>query len=189
MSRLFVAVVPPPEVLEDLEEFAEPRRSRDDPLTWSDPRRWHLTVAFLPAADEDRYYDLVEGLTAAAGRCQPFRLSISGAGTFPDPTRATVLWAGVSGEVEKLSEVAARSRTAAARAGIGVDGSRFQPHLTLARMKPPVEATRWLRTFELYQGPEWTVTDIELVESRLGGGSRRGGSHVEHQVRDVIALG
>jgi 2'-5' RNA ligase len=188
-SRLFVAVVPPPDVIEHLEEFATPRRSRDDPLRWSDPQRWHITIAFMPAASESRYDNLAERLEAAATRRSPFELAIGGAGAFPDPIRAKVLVACITGDLDELNRLSAGARTAASTSGIAVDGGSFRPHLTLARVNPPIEASRWLRIFDLYRGPSWRVTEIELIESHLGGGSRRKTSHAEHQVREVFQLG
>ena len=181
--RMFVAVQPPLEVLEDLAEFVEPRRERDSPLRWSTEEQWHLTLAFLPAVADRNYDELVERLTEAAGRRQPFELRLQGAGCFPNPALAKVLWLGAAGDTEPLERLSASSRTAAVRAGLEVDGSKFRPHLTLARANRPLEMTRWLRVFDLYTGPSWRVSEIALVQSQLGQGRPR------YQVREEFQLG
>ena len=91
--RLFAAVVPPDEVLEDLDEFLAPRRAAAD-FRWSVPDQWHLTLAFMPAVADRHLDDLVERLARAGRRRTPFGLRVAGGGAFPNPARARVLWAG-----------------------------------------------------------------------------------------------
>jgi RNA 2',3'-cyclic 3'-phosphodiesterase len=68
---MFVALVPPDEVVEHLDEFLEPRRSAAS-FRWAVPEQLHVTLAFL-ASVEDRHLDeLVERLGRAAARRTPF---------------------------------------------------------------------------------------------------------------------
>ena len=168
--RMFVAVAPPPEVVEDLAEFVEPRQQRDSPLRWSAQESWHLTLAFLPAVADRDLDELIERLAEVAARRQPFELRLQGAGSFPNPAQGKLLWTGVAGDTEQLARLSASSRSAAVRAGVEVDGSKFRPHLTLARANRPLELTRWLRVFDLYAGPSWQVWEIALFESQPGSG-------------------
>jgi 2'-5' RNA ligase len=181
--RMFVAVLPPLEVLEDLAEFVEPRRQRDDPLRWSAQEQWHLTLAFLPAVADRDLDELVERLADVAGRREGFELRLQGAGSFPNPAQGKVLWTGVTGDTEPLERLSASSRSAAVRAGVEVDGSKFRPHVTLARANRPVEMTRWLRVFDLYAGPSWQVEEIALVQSQLGQG------RPQYRVHETFPLG
>jgi 2'-5' RNA ligase len=64
-----------------------------------------------------------------------------------------------------------------------VDGSKFRPHVTLARANRPLELTRWLRVFDLYAGPSWQVDEVALVQSQLGHGGSR------YQVQELFPLG
>lgn len=176
--RLFVAVVPPPEVVEHLAEFVEPRREHpDEDLRWAAEENWHVTLAFLGEVPDRKADDLEERLERAAKRRPPMRLRVEGAGAFPNAAEARVLWTGVHGDRQALSRLATGTRAAANRAGIEVAGRRFTPHLTLARTRRPVEVTRWLRVFDGYSGPEWTADGIELIASRLGQGPNRGSAY------------
>jgi 2'-5' RNA ligase len=89
--------------------------------------------------------------------------------------RARVIWAGLeldeTGRVE-MSRLATGVRAAAAKSGVVVDGARFKPHVTVARLRHPQEATRWVRLLDSYRGPAWTVGSVELVASYLGQGPR-----------------
>ncbi len=45
MTRMFVAAVPPEEVVTHLDEFLSVRREAA-PYRWTVPDQWHLTLAF-----------------------------------------------------------------------------------------------------------------------------------------------
>ena len=183
--RMFVAVQPPLEVVEDLAEYVEPRRERDSPLRWSAVDQWHLTLAFLPSVAERILDDLLERLTAAAGRREKFELSVSGAGAFPDAAAAKVLWAGVAGNTEELGKLATNVRAGAGKAGVEVEGGPFRPHLTLARLGQPLDVTRWFRVLDLYSGPSWRVEEVTLFQSYLGQGPR---GRARHEVVETFEL-
>lgn len=172
---MFVAVVPPQDVVEDLSDFLEPRR--DCGMPWIDPGQWHVTLAFMAAVPDRALDALVENLAAAAARRRPFAVALAGAGAFPDPARAKVLWLGLRrGEPaspgEGLDRLAVNVRAAATCAGAAVDGKVFRAHLSLARLKRPVEATRWLRVLDTFPGRSWQVDRFELVASHLAEGPR-----------------
>lgn len=168
--RMFVAIRPPEAVLADLESYVEPRREVDSTLRWARPEQWHLTLAFMAEVADRSLDELVERLgdTAAAGN--RFELSLVGAGAFPNPARAKVLWAGVGGAADQLSHLAGNVRSACARAGVVVEGGAYRPHLTLARLSRPIDVTRWLRVFDLYRSATWSAQDIVLYRSQLGTG-------------------
>ena len=186
MPRMFVAVIPPHPVAEDLDEFMSVRRSaagRDDGWRWTLLDQWHLTLAFLENVPDRAYDELCERLEAAAGRHTAPLTRVVGGGAFPDPDRARVLFAGVDGSYDDVSRA---SRNAAAVAGMAVDGQRFRPHLTLARLGRPANVTRWVRVLDSYTGPPWTPTELSLVESHLGEGPRR---RPRYEVRETFPLG
>jgi 2'-5' RNA ligase len=185
MTRMFVAVVPPENVIEDLEEFLASRRETA-PFRWSAPEQWHLTLAFAAQVPDRAYDDLVARLARAAAKRSPMEARIAGGGAFPNVGRARVLFAGVETEAEELRRAATGARAALAKAGAEVDGQRFRPHLTLARMGRPVEAPKWVRLLEGYAGPTWTIEEIALIASHLGEGPR---GRPRHEVVETFSLG
>ncbi|WP_131106099.1 2'-5' RNA ligase family protein [Ornithinimicrobium sufpigmenti] len=212
--RAFVAVLPPPEVIDQLTSFLEPRR---DALAaadtyprwrWTRPEHFHLTLAFLPELDEWREESLEEEGMRWAARATPLTLRLAGAGAFPDPGAARVLWAAVreeptepeeseksgesenSGEAtgpaesEKLEESdergqsglrawAAATRALASRAGARVDGTRFSPHVTVARVAGrPGPAGHLVQALDTLHTDAWTADEVCLIRSHLGQGPR-----------------
>jgi 2'-5' RNA ligase len=188
--RMFVAVVPPEEALEDLADFLAPRQDAEPAFRWTVPDQWHLTLAFMAEVADRHLDDLRSRLVRAAARRTSFEVSLAGGGAFPNPARAKVLFAAVAttepeGQVE-LGRLATGARAAATKAGADAEGGRFHPHITLARLGRPVELTRWLRVLDTYRGPSWRVEDIALVASHLGEGPRR---RPRYEVVETFALG
>ncbi len=188
MTRMFVAVIPPESVIEDLESFVGPRREAA-PFRWTQPDQWHLTLAFSGNVPDRAYDDLVDRLGRAARKRHPVAARIAGGGAFPDAARAKVVYAGVQAsdpDAEELRRMASGARAAVATSGAEVDGQRFRPHLTLARVHRPVEATKFIRLLDAYSSPTWTVGELALVASHLGEGPR---NRARHEVVETFSLG
>jgi 2'-5' RNA ligase len=173
--RMFVALVPPADALADLAEFMAPRQEVEQGFRWTSEEQWHVTLAFMPAVRERSLDDLLARLGRAAARRTPFPVSVAGGGAFPNPARAKVLYAGLDlgSDREEIRRLATGARAAANKAGAEAGGGRFHPHVTLARLRRPVEATKWVRLLEAYRGPAWEASEITLVESHLGEGPRK----------------
>ena len=164
--RMFVAVTPPADLVAELSDFLDSRHG----MPWIDPEQWHITLAFMAAVPEHRVDDLTVELSGVAGRHQPFELALTGAGAFPHAAKASVLWLAAEGA--GLDHLARSCRAAAAHVGAPPDGKGFTGHLTLARLRRPIEATKWLRVLDTFRG-SWPVDHIELIESHLGEGPNR----------------
>src|SRR5271154_7286687 len=98
VMRLFVAIAPPPAVLDELDALVDPLRARQEDLRWTNREAWHVTLAFLGQVDEPTVARLMPRLERAARRYHKIRLAFSGAGAFPAADRANVLWSGLSGD-------------------------------------------------------------------------------------------
>ena len=176
---MFVAVRPPEDALDHLDDFLEPRRGSAD-FRWSPRDQLHVTLAFLAEVPERSRDDLEERLERAAKRRTRFHTAIAGGGGFPNVGRARVIWAGLDLDPEarvEMSRLATGARAAASKAGVAVDGARFKPHVTVARLKHPQDGSSWVRLMDGYRGPSWDVAEVELVASYLGQGPRNRPRH------------
>lgn len=171
--RVFAAVVPPPEAVEHLDAFLDPRRAAAD-FRWTRPEHFHLTLAFMASAGERNVDEYVDRLAESLDDLPAGELALAGSVVFPNVTEGRVLATGVGGSTDLLERLAVRARNAAVTCGIEVDGQRFRPHLTVARTGGrPAELTSWVRLLDTYAGPAWPLASVQLIASHLGEGPRR----------------
>lgn len=173
--RLFVALAPPSGVLDELEQACAPHRAGREDLRWTHREAWHVTLAFLGEVSELSESRLEPRLQRVAWRHRQFPLAFSGAGAFPSPGRANVLWSGIAGDRQALAALAASVTAAARRAGVKMPepGRKFTPHLTLARCRAPANVCEIVACLDPYRGEQWTAREIFLIRSHLGGGPPR----------------
>jgi RNA 2',3'-cyclic 3'-phosphodiesterase len=185
--RMFVALVPPAGALEHLGEFLGPRQEAESTLRWTVQEQWHVTLAFMPEVPDRSLDDLLARLERAAARRTPFSVTVTGGGAFPNPARAKVVYAALDvDDHEELRRLSVGARAAANKAGAEAEGGRFHPHLTLARVRRPLDVTRWLRVLDGYRGPTWAAGQIGLVRSYLGEGPR---NRPRYEVIESFPLG
>jgi len=192
--RLFVALWPPQEVVEELRAAVAAVRDLAPGVRWTTPEQWHLTLAFLGEVDEAHGADLEVRLARAAARHAPATLRLAGAGRFGD----RVLFVKVTGDVVPVRHLAASVTAAARRARIDVDERPYRPHLTLARAAArrqhadgggQDEALRLApvaAALDAFAGSPWSAGELCLVRSHLG---RAPGRRAAYETLTAWALG
>jgi RNA 2',3'-cyclic 3'-phosphodiesterase len=168
--RLFVAITPPPAALDELEARVAALRPAWPALRWTGRPAWHVTLAFLGEVGEPAAGELGARLERAAHRHPGLPLSIAGAGAFPGPGRARVLWTGIRGDRRALAALARSVAAGARRAGAPPpdEDRRFRPHLTLARCREPADVGRLVEALAGFAGAPWTAAEIHLIRSHPG---------------------
>jgi RNA 2',3'-cyclic 3'-phosphodiesterase len=164
--RLFVAIDPPAAAVADLDEALAAVRSI--PLRWGNSDLWHVTLTFCGEVADAKVDELATRLERSARRAAPMTMRFAGAGAFPRPAHAGVLWIGLGGDGDELSRLAASTSAAARRCGLDVESRRYRPHLTVARSSKPTDLRTEVASLQSYAGPEWTATELHLVRSVLG---------------------
>ncbi len=156
--RLFVAIeVPEDDVLVKLQDEIKKINAK---CTY--PKHFHLTLKFL--GDVDDVNEIKEKLSKI--NFDPFKMTISGIGAFPNEDYIRVIWAGIKGHDniiklqkkidEKLSDI------------FGKD-TKFHPHFTLARVKFVKDKDRMkkLITELKFEDIEFDVKEFKLIKSEL----------------------
>jgi 2'-5' RNA ligase len=168
--RLFIALTPPAGALDDLDTALAPYRAAFGDLRWTSRETWHVTLAFLGEVSAESATRILPRLERGARRHPAFELRIAGAGAFPEPGRATVVWSGITGNRRALGQLAMTVSAAARRAGaLPPDaGRRYRPHLTLAHARTGADVRPIVTGLDDYQGPPWTAGEISLIRSTLG---------------------
>ncbi|HET7327976.1 MAG TPA: RNA 2',3'-cyclic phosphodiesterase [Nocardioidaceae bacterium] len=182
MARLFVAVEIPAPVRAALVDRLQPWQADLSGWRWTDPARWHLTLAFLGDVEERSAAGLPQRLRRASRRHDGFDVGLNGLGAFSRPARAQVLMVGVVEGRQPLGRLAASVSAAARRCKIDVDDRPYRPHVTLARRRVPTDLRGRLDSGASLGTPTWSVGSFVLVESHLG-------AQVRHDVVERFALG
>ncbi len=180
--RIFLAVLPHPAVVGEMEQLASRLRKAAQftpiKLSWVPPENYHVTLWFLGNVGRDVANRLAGGLPATAARVSSFQLDFRHLGFFPDdesrPPR--VLWAGIHKpprEAEQLRNECAKLITSC---GLPVPDQTFIPHVTLARLRSTRGLFPFRKVIHPYRFHKFGVSAIDrlmLMESITGGGPAR----------------
>lgn len=137
-------------------------------VAWVTPERMHVTVRFIGHTNDDAAARIREVLQDPV-LVPRFTLRVEGLGSFPPRGSPRVIWAGLSGDVERLAAVERDVTARLSRVGVPPEDRPYSPHLTLGRVKEP----GGLKTTALFQNlgdvalGATAVEAITLFESRV----------------------
>ena len=162
-------MTPPAAALADLDRALAPLREAPGAPRWTPPQRWHLTLLFLGGVPADRVAELAVAAGPAVAATPPLTLRLAGGGRFGSRRRPQVCWVGVTGDDDALGALARRLAAVARGLGLPVEDRPFRAHLTLGRWRPGRPGDGDLpERLAGHRGPDWPVTEVELLESHLG---------------------
>jgi len=134
--RSFIAIELPDELKLELTQLqAQLKLDKQPSVKWVDPNSIHLTLKFLGNVPADRTGDITGAMEKAVQGISPFHLEVKDLGVFPSLRRVQVVWVGISGHVERLSQLQQRIESNLAPLGFTPESRPFTPHLTLARLR------------------------------------------------------
>ncbi len=173
--RLFIACELPDEVLNALGQVQNDlERAGTEQLRWVRPEGIHLTLKFLGNVEAALVDDVIAALSTWI---QPFSLRLR-----PDRLggfggrRLRVVWVGLDGQTQELSELAKTVERALEPLGFPAERRPFAPHLTLARVRDRASAAERERLSDLLESytmlslPEFSLSRAALIQSILGPG-------------------
>ena len=174
MTRTFIAL----ELDESLQRFLENvmrRLAAQLPgVRWVDPAGIHLTLAFLGELSDEQLLAAKQAAGTAAQQIPPFEFRLKEPGIFGSQRQPRVIWMGIeetSGNLFRLHGVLNRELELR---GFEVDSRPFSPHLTLARIKQPLNADEQQTLQRLLAGkasapssPRQKVHDVSVIKSEL----------------------
>ena len=144
-------------------------------VNWTRPDTWHLTLQFLGDWPADRLSALQEALGELRG-LPGCMLRPAGLGGFPDLRGPRVLFLQFAG-AGPLLELAHQVRRVTGQVWVeGPQDTRpFHPHLTLARVRDPLEIRQLnrLKVIDLADLPDLRCEGFNLMASTLGPGGAR----------------
>lgn len=141
---------------------------------WSPPENLHITTKFIGEWEEDEYTTICDALDTVA-KPGAMEISLRGLGWFPNPHNPRVFFAGIVAP-PTLVELARATDAACAAAGVPSEQKKFQPHLTLARIKHDdglEEVRRMVAELGSVDFGTFTAKSFYLYESEMGAGGSK----------------
>ena len=170
MIRSFIAVSLPEEVKALLEELVKELRPLFPKVSWVKAQNMLLALTFLGNIHEAQIGMIKEIMAASCAGLSAFSLKGHALGVFPHIKRARVIWTGLKGDIPILEKLQADIETGLSKKGFKREDRPSHPHLTLGRIKTPVNAKRLLEVIERYKEfstPDFTVKEVILFKSEL----------------------
>lgn len=177
IERLFIAVKLPSELQKNVGRKCHILSQEIHFSKWTHPDDYHITLQFLGDTDKEDIPAIIKVLKEVGNKCMPFQLSLQDFGTFGVPDSPRVLWAGVSGELEKLHQLQQAVLSATLPLGYSAEKRDYKPHLTLARKyrgNTPFDDKIIENLLKLdvdlgseFDSIDWTVDSFVLYSTRM----------------------
>jgi 2'-5' RNA ligase len=168
--RSFIAFELPEDVLSALRRLQQGLKNHDFAVRWVRPEGIHLTLKFLGDIEPAQIDEIAGRMTAAARGYGCMSLSAKGIGVFPHLRRPRVLWVGLAGAVQRLSDLQRRIDVGLAEVGFKREKRSFKGHLTIGRFKARVDSRQVahaLEAFADFETQPFSADRIILFRSEL----------------------
>jgi 2'-5' RNA ligase len=168
--RAFIAIDLPASIRSSLGETQEILKSFGLRVKWVRPQNIHLTLKFLGDIDSDHIEKIIAAMTLTIKDFTGVSLSAKEIGVFPNSRRPRVIWAGLSGQLERLQNLQRTLDSHLAVLGFSRETRAFKGHLTLGRVKGKIDFARMKTAIDKLKGFEsesFETSEIILFRSEL----------------------
>jgi 2'-5' RNA ligase len=140
-------------------------------VKWVDPENLHLTLKFLDEVAVAEIPRVCDALQRGADGVAPLDLELRGAGAFPNASRPKTVWLGARRGQQQMIALHAAVEAALSQLGFRKEHRRFEPHLTLGRVRsggPAVAALGQLLCQQSdFQAGQCHVAEVVVFSSEL----------------------
>lgn len=168
--RTFVACELPREIRSAIGQIQQNLKQSRLRLKWVRPENLHLTLAFLGEVEAERI-EAISGVVRTAARgYAPLLICAKGIGVFPGMRRPRVLWVGIGGQRQELTQLQAAVAGGLAAVGFPREKRPFKGHLTIGRVKAAVDTRRLgeaLATYADFESAGFTIDQVVVFRSQL----------------------
>lgn len=169
--RTFVAVESPADIRQRAAALVERFKAAQAKVRWADMSTMHWTMNFLGDVPDPEIPAICAAVAAAAKPFRPFELEVRSVGAFPGVGRPRTIWLGAGVGKEAMSYLHAALERHLADLGFRPESRRFQPHLTLGRVRDSstglVELAKLIRRQADFDAGSMTVEEVVVFSSRL----------------------
>jgi 2'-5' RNA ligase len=172
MIRTFVAVEISPSVRQRAGELVEKCQALGIEAKWVALENMHITLQFLGNIRENLVPLVCRAVFKAVERIPPFDVICHGVGAFPNAERPRIIWMGMTAGRDELIQLQAAVEEALEGIGFRGEARRFEPHLTIGRLRSSSVGLSTLAEFVAahhdYDGSAFDVSEVLVVSSELG---------------------
>lgn len=136
-------------------------------IRWVRRSQFHITLKFLGENTREVTEDVKEALIPLK-HFEPFTVELSYIGAFPNLNTPRVLWLSGDKGAGELGHVAKSVNDVLSDIdGLSMDAKKFQPHLTLARLRDSYLPENLVRRLGEVPKISWTCDELYLMKSDL----------------------
>ncbi len=166
MNRLFIALKIPDEIREKIINLRNEAFPNFRKFKWESEDKIHLTLKFIGEVSEE-ITDQIASKIRFIEEYKKFDCSLTKFGFFFKQNTAKILWLGLSID-NQIFELVEKLNIELEKFSIPSEKRKFQPHLTLKRMKGD-EGKNFIESFEEFKIPkiEFEAGKVALMKSEL----------------------
>lgn len=168
--RSFVAIELPDDIKNQIESYIFELHKFASKLKWVRKESLHITLKFLGNQPPQKVDNVIISLLPLGDYCKRFKIAIKNLGSFPNQHRPRVIWLGIEAIPRELFfQTHAWIENQLDGIGFEKEQRKFSPHLTLARIKFPLDLSRlWNFVRENpFPAQSFDVNEIVLMRSIL----------------------
>ena len=133
--RTFIAVELPVAVRQAAVRLIEELQGTQANVKWVDEMQLHWTLKFLGEVSSRDIPGVCQAMIKAAASVPAFEVNVGGAGAFPKADRPRTVWLGASDGVDSFVALHDELEKRLEPMGFRSERRRFQPHITLGRVR------------------------------------------------------
>ncbi len=169
--RSFLAFELPLEIKNTVARVSGELRQSSLKARWVKVDNIHLTVVFMGSIETEDTPAITRVVREVCQTYGPFDISLKGIGCFPNRRSPRVLWLGLDGDLEPMSEFRDALQGHLKGFGIKEEKRKFKPHLTLARFRKPkkmdAKEDQLLSNYEDISSAVCSLKELILFKSDL----------------------
>ena len=175
--RTFVAIEGPGGVRDRASRLINSLSKTTESVRWVAPENLHVTVKFLGDVDETEIYQVCRCVAKGCEQHSAFQATCEGLGAFPKLEKPRTIWLGVSDPNDQIVELFKSVDQSLLTMGFPTEMKRYQPHLTLGRLRYGRRETGQL-TEEIQSRIDYAAGEVSVEELIIFGSEMRSGGPV-----------
>ena len=170
LIRTFIAIEIPDGIKTAMADVQRELRKTGADVGWTRPEGVHLTLKFLGPVEAKLMPKLATAVETAVKDEAPLAIEVTGTGVFPNARAPRVVWLGLGGDINAMSELARKVDAACEGLGFKPEDRPFRPHLTLGRVKSSKGSKALmdaLKSFEKLELGGFKADSVSIMRSEL----------------------